>query len=91
VKREEPFRRIQRYEASIALGNEELRSPPSCEAAQRTAEERVCTPSEQLCRLADELGGADESARCTQAKDACTGARERARMACHDAGASRAR
>ena len=79
---EEPFHRIQEHEASIALGNEELRATTECEAARAAAEQRVCGSSEALCLIARDLNERDAQSRCLLANDACTGARERAQRAC---------
>src|SRR5262245_21517382 len=67
---DEPFRRIQRHEADIALGTEKLRDGATCEVATSAAEEQVCSATDGICKIAQDLGEADADARCTQASDA---------------------
>ena len=78
---DEGFRRIQEHEASLAEASAELETAADCGEARLRAE-RVCTESDALCRVAEELSDDDARARCSSSVEACGGARERITSGC---------
>jgi hypothetical protein len=78
----EPFRRIQKEEQQVALGQAALDQARDCETAQSTSEAQICKASERLCGVASSLKDRDASARCQNAQDSCTGAREHVASLC---------
>ena len=83
---DELFHRIQVYEARIADAQVEVRSATGCRAAHSPAEEGVCDPSAELCKLTQGVENKDALRRCLMASDSCRAARERARALCATSG-----
>jgi len=78
---DEGFRRIQEHEASLAEASASLEAATDC-GEVRVRAERVCSESEALCQVAEELRDGDARARCMISAEACEGARERITSGC---------
>jgi hypothetical protein len=78
----EPFRRIQEQEQQVALGQAALDEARDCDKARDTSEAQICQASERLCGVAAGLKDRDAAARCQNAQDSCTGAREHVASLC---------
>lgn len=76
------FSQIQVHETRIAGGELAVRSADDCRAAHSPAEQEVCDPSVELCKLTDGIKDKDAARRCLIASDTCRAARERVRALC---------
>lgn len=81
------FRELSRHEAELSRAEAERGrlvqdGASECAPQLQLATERVCSESEQLCRVSGKLHDRDAETRCLRARETCAAAHEHIRARC---------